>query len=298
MVAVAQILIDFMSNGSMSQNTGSIVGIGFGIVFAGASAFFLHAAVIEWYKRDAIFTHAKKCKDDTVGATDIKGIDHTFADINSSRCRRLLNRMSSKDTSYERGSLPKSLLGFLVIVTLLILTIFYMRYEQFQTNYSPSDCTVYQDVDERSVCETENVRKLTQKEDAKGVTIAGNAMFAVIYVLVLMAIAAFSYKRALVGSDTEEAYKKTRGFSSYAPMEKEINHAISVANNLRNRYAALYSQFSDSRLKLGSGEFDRTFLDYLARKNNAGNLEESIVKGWEVLTDRIDETDSAKVGSI
>jgi uncharacterized membrane protein YidH (DUF202 family) len=289
MVSVAQILADFMSNGSMSQNTGTMIGAIFGVVLAGASALFLHAAVVEWYKRDAIFTYTKKCKDDTARTTDIQGLDDTLKDADASKCRRLLNRISHKDTGYERGNLPKSLLSFLVIVTLLIASIFYMRYEQFQTNYSVADCSVYQDVDEKAVCEADNIRKQTQKEEAKGVIIAGNAMFAVIYVLVLMAIAAFSYKRALVGSSTKDAYQKTKGYASYAPMAKEISHAVSVANNLRNRYASLYSQFSENRLKLSSGEFDRTFVDYLSRKNSNGKLEDGDVKEWYILEDRLNK---------
>jgi hypothetical protein len=72
-------------------------------------------------------------------------------------------------------------------------------------------------------------------------------------------------------------------------MAKEISHAVSVANNLRNRYASLYSQFSENRLKLSSGEFDRTFVDYLARKNNKGDLDDADVKDWYILEDRLNK---------
>lgn len=289
MVAVAQILADFMSGGAMSQSTGTIVGIAFGIVLAGASAIFLHEAVVEWYKRDAIFTSAKKCRDESYPEMAIDGLDKSDNDAGAPKCRRLLNRIKDSDNGYERGVIPKSLMGFLLIVAFLIATIFYMRYEQFQNNYSAVDCSVYQDLDEKSVCETDNSLKLVQKEEAKGVIIAGNAMFAVIYILVLMAIAVFSFRRATVGSHTKEAYNKTKGYASYAPMANEINHAVSVANHLRNQYSSLYSQYSEKRLRLNDNGFDRSFIDYLLEKNSKGQLEDSDVSQWYILQDKLNK---------
>jgi hypothetical protein len=285
MASLVQMLIDILVSGGFSHDDAKNYGMVGGMFLGAISAFIVHKAAHESYKRQKVRISYDEFMNNGGKREDIKALsinDKRTESIYSSDAYQLLRRADKTDVdSYgKNGKTSGFVISSISLITLIVVFAFGVRYVTYTSQFSSVNCEVeyVADKDALSVCLQDNVAKSEQKQAGLLPVLIGNALFSVLYVFLLFGLYIYSYKRSFLSSNSKEAFEKIKGnVSGFDSIKDEIDRAIASADHIRSIYAEEYYKKRNNSLN------DLYFIQYLSVEcENKKTCEWECVESYKV----------------